>query len=161
MRWIGPACLNGAAHVAIGRVALTGNQQELGGAPIGGEAGLLGFLRALGRADAKVRRDRAAREERQDQKAAERCRHREQTDTFRGWLHGVTRHRLLEHFRRLRRHIAAAGGTDAQAILLNKAALPEEPDEEEQVLCGQPIDGCWSNCARSSSRARGTCSGGA
>src|SRR4051812_22451611 len=31
-------------------------------------------------------------------------RHTEPSDTFRGWLKGVTRHRILEHFRRLRKH---------------------------------------------------------
>src|SRR6185503_20926783 len=62
-------------------------------------------------------------------------RHSEQTDTFRGWLHGITRHRLLEHFRRMRRQLAAAGGTDAQAIMLNQPELP--PDTDEELLCGQ------------------------
>src|SRR4051812_31235787 len=43
-------------------------------------------------------------------------RHSAPTDTFRGWLHGVTRHRILDHFRRVRRQIAAVGGSDAQGL---------------------------------------------
>ncbi len=58
-------------------------------------------------------------------------------DTFRGWLHGVARHRILEHFRRARRHIAAAGGSDAHDQMLNHPELPGEPDDEERALCGQ------------------------
>ncbi len=34
------------------------------------------------------------------------------TDTFRGWLHGITRHALLHHYRRAGREPRAAGGTD-------------------------------------------------
>jgi len=44
---------------------------------------------------------------------------------------------LLEHFRRLRRHLAAAGGSDAQAVMLNQPDLQAEPDQEEQQLCSQ------------------------
>ncbi len=64
-------------------------------------------------------------------------RHDEPTDTFRGWLHGVTRHRILEHFRRVRRQITAAGGTDAHGLILEQPDLPAGPDDEEQALCGQ------------------------
>ncbi|HVS37531.1 MAG TPA: sigma-70 family RNA polymerase sigma factor [Gemmataceae bacterium] len=67
-------------------------------------------------------------------------RHSEPSDTFRGWLHGVTRHRVLEHFRRVRRQIAAAGGSDAQGLMQNQPDLHDgwaAPDEEEKSLNGQ------------------------
>ena len=67
----------------------------------------------------------------------ETFRHSEPVDTFRGWLHGVTRHRVLEHFRRVRRHIPAVGGSDAQGLILNQPDLEVEPDDEEQTLSGQ------------------------
>jgi RNA polymerase sigma-70 factor (ECF subfamily) len=69
--------------------------------------------------------------------ALDSFRHSAPTDTFRGWLHGLTRHRILEHFRRVRRQIAAAGGSDAQGMILNSPDLSPEPDEEERALCGQ------------------------
>jgi RNA polymerase sigma-70 factor, ECF subfamily len=62
-------------------------------------------------------------------------RRNEPADTFRGWLHGVTRHRLLEHFRRIRRVIPAAGGTDAYGVILNQPDHHAEPDDEERELC--------------------------
>jgi RNA polymerase sigma-70 factor, ECF subfamily len=64
-------------------------------------------------------------------------RHSAPSDTFRGWLHGLTRHRILEHFRRVRRQIAAVGGSDAQDMFLNQPDLLIEPDEEERTLCGR------------------------
>jgi RNA polymerase sigma-70 factor (ECF subfamily) len=67
----------------------------------------------------------------------ESFRHGMPGDSFRGWLRGVTRHRLLEHFRRLRRHLAAAGGTDAQALIREQPDLNVTPDGEEQDLCNQ------------------------
>jgi RNA polymerase sigma-70 factor (ECF subfamily) len=69
--------------------------------------------------------------------ALDTFRHTQPTDTFRGWLHGVTRHRIQEHFRRVRRQLAAAGGTDAQGIMLDQPDPTAEPDAEEQTLCGQ------------------------
>jgi RNA polymerase sigma-70 factor (ECF subfamily) len=68
--------------------------------------------------------------------ALDTFRHASPSDTFRGWLHGLTRHRILEHFRRVRRQIAATGGSDAQNIMLNQPDLPLEPDDEERTLCG-------------------------
>ncbi len=62
---------------------------------------------------------------------------REATDTFRGWLNGVTRHRILEHFRRVRRQLAAAGGSAAHGLILNQPELPTEPDDEERALNSQ------------------------
>jgi RNA polymerase sigma-70 factor (ECF subfamily) len=67
--------------------------------------------------------------------ALDTFRHSQPSDTFRGWLHGVTRHRLLEHFRRVRRVIPAAGGTDAQGVILNQPDVHAEPDDEERALC--------------------------
>jgi RNA polymerase sigma-70 factor (ECF subfamily) len=64
-------------------------------------------------------------------------RYREPSDTFRGWLHGVTRHRILEHFRRVRRQLTAAGGSEARALILNQPDLQFDPDEEERTLTGQ------------------------
>ncbi len=69
--------------------------------------------------------------------ALDAFRHSEPTDTFRGWLHGVTRHRVLEHFRRVRRHLPAAGGTDAQRVMLLQPDADAEPDQEENELCGE------------------------
>jgi RNA polymerase sigma-70 factor (ECF subfamily) len=43
--------------------------------------------------------------------------------TFRGWLRGITRHKLLDHRRRQRQRPIAAGGTDAYLRFLD---VPEE-----------------------------------
>jgi RNA polymerase sigma-70 factor (ECF subfamily) len=48
-------------------------------------------------------------------------------DTFRGWLWGVTRHKIADHFRRLGKQPVAAGGSDAQQRLLE---LPQPPDDD-------------------------------
>lgn len=59
-----------------------------------------------------------------------------QGDTFRGWLRGITRYKLLDHFRRLKRHPAGEGGTDAYLHILQTPEqdfLAEEPDEEAQL----------------------------
>jgi RNA polymerase sigma-70 factor, ECF subfamily len=64
-------------------------------------------------------------------------RHREPSDTFRGWLYGVTRHRILDHLRRVRRQIAATGGSTAQGFILNQPDLHAEADQEDRELCGQ------------------------
>ena len=69
--------------------------------------------------------------------ALDTFRHSEPSDSFRGWLHGVTRHRILEHFRRVRRQIAAAGGSDAQNLILNQPDLLLEADDEERTLLSQ------------------------
>jgi RNA polymerase sigma-70 factor (ECF subfamily) len=63
--------------------------------------------------------------------------HREPSDSFRGWLHGVTRYRIQDHFRRVQLQLAAAGGTDAQRLIMNQPDPVAEPDEEERQLCGQ------------------------
>src|SRR5262245_51753939 len=64
-------------------------------------------------------------------------RHRGPADTFRGWLHGVTRHRILEHFRRVCRQLEAVGGSDAHGFILRQPDQQAEPDDEERALCGQ------------------------
>jgi RNA polymerase sigma-70 factor, ECF subfamily len=64
-------------------------------------------------------------------------RHSQPSDTFRGWLHGLTRHRLLEHFRRVRRVIPAGGGTDAFGVILNQPEMDGGPDDEERELCSK------------------------
>jgi RNA polymerase sigma-70 factor (ECF subfamily) len=63
-------------------------------------------------------------------------RHRTSTDTFRGWLHGVTQYRLLEYFHRQRRQVAATGGSEAHHALNNQLdpQLPSDGDEESNVL---------------------------
>ena len=69
--------------------------------------------------------------------ALDTFRHQAPTDTFRGWLCGVTQYRVLEHFWRLRRQLAATGGSEAQAALLNVPDWSSEPDDAEQQLSGQ------------------------
>ena len=54
-------------------------------------------------------------------------------DTFRGWLHGITRNKLLDHFRRLEKHLQATGGTDAQRRL-QEVAEEETPEDPPDVL---------------------------
>jgi RNA polymerase sigma-70 factor (ECF subfamily) len=61
--------------------------------------------------------------------------HDRPTDTFRGWLRTITRHRVVDHYRRERRHIPAAGGSDALGVLLNQPDIPDEPDAAERDLC--------------------------
>ncbi len=52
-------------------------------------------------------------------------------DSFRGWLHGVARHKALSHLRR--RGPRGVGGTD----FLENVPLPPVPDEEERALIGE------------------------
>lgn len=53
-------------------------------------------------------------------------------DSFRGWLRGITRYKILDHFRRRAAGSEAQGGTDAQRKLLEVAQeeLPEETQED-------------------------------
>jgi RNA polymerase sigma-70 factor (ECF subfamily) len=53
-------------------------------------------------------------------------------DTFRGWLRGITRNKLLDHFRLLQKQPKASGGTEAHLRLLDIAepALPEDTAED-------------------------------
>ncbi len=41
--------------------------------------------------------------------------------SFRGWIRGITRHKLLDHQRRLQRQPEAAGGTEANLLLQEHA----------------------------------------
>ncbi len=54
-------------------------------------------------------------------------------DTFRGWLRGITHHKLLDLCRRRRAQPAAQGGTDAHRRLLDVPESPP-PDEPEEQL---------------------------
>jgi RNA polymerase sigma-70 factor (ECF subfamily) len=58
-------------------------------------------------------------------------------DSFRAWLRGITRHMVLQHFRRSARHPKASGGTDAQLRLqeveidaASSAISDDDPAEE-------------------------------
>jgi RNA polymerase sigma-70 factor (ECF subfamily) len=60
--------------------------------------------------------------------------HRDQPgDTFRGWLRGITRHKLLDHFRRRQNQPEAQGGTDAHRRL-QLVAEQELPDDSPEDL---------------------------
>jgi RNA polymerase sigma-70 factor (ECF subfamily) len=52
-------------------------------------------------------------------------------DTFRGWLHGITRNFLLKYFERQGRSPRAAGGTDA---FLRLQEVPLPPDQASDEL---------------------------
>lgn len=54
-------------------------------------------------------------------------------DSFRGWLHGVARYKVLTHFRRA--GACGPGGTDFYKKTLLLPA-PDQPDEEERGLVG-------------------------
>ncbi|HEV3345397.1 MAG TPA: sigma-70 family RNA polymerase sigma factor [Pirellulales bacterium] len=58
-------------------------------------------------------------------------------DTFRGWLRVIVRHKVVDHFRRLSREPAGAGGSEAQRRLADIAAAPVDDsadDPSEEVL---------------------------
>jgi RNA polymerase sigma-70 factor (ECF subfamily) len=62
-------------------------------------------------------------------------------DTFRGWVHGITRHVLMRKARRSHRQpAAAAGGTEAQRLLNDvvdatpDVAEPDNPEWEKSAL---------------------------
>ena len=58
-------------------------------------------------------------------------------DTFRGWLRGITRNRVLVHFRKKTTQPHAEGGTDALERLEGVADPLPGPDEREEVEVGQ------------------------
>jgi RNA polymerase sigma-70 factor (ECF subfamily) len=60
----------------------------------------------------------------------------QQGDTFRGWLRGITRHKLLDHFRRRQKQPEAQGGTDAQRQMQQLADqdLPEDSADDLSSL---------------------------
>ena len=59
-------------------------------------------------------------------------------ETFRAWLRGITRHKILDFFRAAQQRPAAHGGTDAQLRLqqvpVPEADLPDAPPEELSAL---------------------------
>jgi RNA polymerase sigma-70 factor, ECF subfamily len=58
--------------------------------------------------------------------------------TFRAWLRGITRHKILDFFRAAQQRPAVPGGTDAQLRLdqvpAPEADLPDAPPEELSAL---------------------------
>jgi RNA polymerase sigma-70 factor, ECF subfamily len=54
-------------------------------------------------------------------------------DTFRGWLRVITRHKVLDHFRRQDGQPQAIGGTDAHRQL-ERVAEPEPPEDTDEDL---------------------------
>ncbi|HEY7312606.1 MAG TPA: sigma-70 family RNA polymerase sigma factor [Gemmataceae bacterium] len=61
-------------------------------------------------------------------------------DSFRGWLRGITRNMVLQHFRRSGRHPRGSGGTDAlvqlHTIEDSDAARQDEDDDPAEELDG-------------------------
>lgn len=57
-------------------------------------------------------------------------------DTFRGWLRGVTRNKLLAHFRDRQGNPTAAGGSDAHLAMANvpDPITDSEDDAESEVV---------------------------
>jgi RNA polymerase sigma-70 factor, ECF subfamily len=62
-------------------------------------------------------------------------RHDRPTDTFRGWLRGITRNQLLMHFRRIHGRPQAEGGSDAWRRLQDAPdpLADTDPDEPGQL----------------------------
>jgi RNA polymerase sigma-70 factor (ECF subfamily) len=59
-------------------------------------------------------------------------------DSFRGWLRGITRNMVLQHFRRGARHPRASGGSDAlqrlqEVEVVGTAVGREEEDPAEEL----------------------------
>ena len=65
----------------------------------------------------------------------DRFHHDQAGDTFRGWLRGITRNKLLDHFRRRQNEPEAQGGTNAQRRL-HEIAAQEWPGDSEEALGG-------------------------
>jgi RNA polymerase sigma-70 factor (ECF subfamily) len=63
-------------------------------------------------------------------------------DTFRGWLRGITRNKLLDHLRRRDKQPEAQGGTDAQFRLLQvpEQDLPVETEEQMSALYHRALE---------------------
>jgi RNA polymerase sigma-70 factor (ECF subfamily) len=61
-------------------------------------------------------------------------------DSFRGWLRGITRNKVLQHFRRLGRQPKATGGTDALVQMREvKGDAAPDPSEDEDPI--EELDG--------------------
>ena len=63
-------------------------------------------------------------------------------DSFRAWLRGITRNKLLDHLRRQQKNPPAKGGTDAQRQLLEIAEqdLPEDSQELMSALYHRALE---------------------
>lgn len=65
-------------------------------------------------------------------------------DTFRGWLRGITRHKLLDSFRRRSSQPQAQGGTSAgqqmQQVPQPEVTLPEETPEQVADLYQRALE---------------------
>jgi RNA polymerase sigma-70 factor (ECF subfamily) len=61
-------------------------------------------------------------------------------DSFRGWLRGITRNMVLQHFRRSGRHPRGSGGTSAlvQLQAVEDAAVKDENEDEDPA---EELDG--------------------
>jgi RNA polymerase sigma-70 factor (ECF subfamily) len=59
-------------------------------------------------------------------------------DSFRGWLRGITRNMVLQHFRRSDRHPRGSGGTDA-LVQLHEVADSATSDEDADPV--EELDG--------------------
>jgi RNA polymerase sigma-70 factor (ECF subfamily) len=62
-------------------------------------------------------------------------------DSFRGWLWGITRNKLREHFRQVARGPNAAGGSDA-LLKMHEAASPESSSGSNEgfgALCRRAL----------------------
>jgi RNA polymerase sigma-70 factor (ECF subfamily) len=55
-------------------------------------------------------------------------------DTFRGWLHGITRNQILMHFRRNHGQPRAEGGSAARLELENLPERPADPEDETAAV---------------------------
>jgi RNA polymerase sigma-70 factor (ECF subfamily) len=68
------------------------------------------------------------------------------SDTFRGWLRTITHNKVYDHFRKLGREPAGAGGTDAQIRFASLPANPAPEDDDSGVqraetrLCREVLD---------------------
>jgi RNA polymerase sigma-70 factor (ECF subfamily) len=60
-------------------------------------------------------------------------------DSFRGWLRGITRNMVLQHFRRGYRDPRASGGTDAFLRLQEVTASPTASEDDEDPV--EELDG--------------------
>jgi len=56
-------------------------------------------------------------------------------DSLRGWLRGIARHKLQDHFRRLASSPEVTGGSENLARLQQLESLPEERDTVDRELC--------------------------
>lgn len=58
---------------------------------------------------------------------------RKASGAFRSWLWGVTRFRILDHFRQRDKQTAGTGGTDANILLANLEQQAEEPESVDGI----------------------------